>query len=151
MNSRCPRKLKHPPQEFCPAAIQRLRWRESLGREPTEQEETSAPGCSWSVRSHDDMFCFFKSISYEKESLTDSQIAHMVGVSEITVKKTRERALAKLANLPVFKEMAELYDGEAIVVERQVDPYEDSFSDIRNLRPSSVVEEVIPTPEEIVN
>ena len=151
MDHRCPRKLKHPPQEFCPAAIQHLRWRESLGREPTEQEEVSAPGCFWSVRSHDDMFCFFKSISYEKESLTDSQIAHMVGVSEITIKKTREKALVKLANLPDFKEMKELYAGEPIVVERQVDPYEDSFSDIRHFRPSEVLEEVIPIPDETVN
>jgi len=151
MDRRCPRKLKNPPQEFCPSAIQHLRWRESLGREPTEHEEISAPGCKWSIRSHGDMFCFFKSISYEKDPLTDTQIAHLIGLSEPTVKKTRDKALSKLANMREFKEMAELYEGEAIVVERQVDPYEDSLSDMTNISSSAVLDEVMPTVDDIAN
>jgi len=149
LDNRCFRKLTKPPQEFCPAAIQHLRWRESLGREPTEQEEVSAPGCIWSVRSHEDMFCFFKSISCEKEPLTDSQIAHMLGVSEITVKKTRERAILKIANLPEFREIKELYKGEVIIQERQVDPYEDCLMDISGISPSSIETEVLPILDDV--
>lgn len=148
MDIRCIRKLTNPPEEFCPSAINRLRWRESLGREPTEQEELSAPGCPWSVRSQEFMFCFFKAFSNDREPLTDSQVAHMLGISELTVKKTRDRALSRLSSMKEFKEIMELYKGEVIIKERLVDPYEDQLSDISRISPSVAEEETIIVSDE---
>ncbi len=149
MDRRCPRKLNTLPQEFCPAAVARLRWREQLGREPTEDEERSAPGCPWAVRSHEHNFCFFKAYSEDREKLTDSQIAHMLGVTEITVKKTADRALRKAANVKELKEMKELYGDQSIVEERLVDPHEDQLNDLSGLTISSVAEDEVKLDEEL--
>ena len=141
MDYRCIRKLKTPPQEFCPAAVARLRWREQLGKEPSEEEEKSAPGCPWAVRSHEHSFCFFKAYDQDHEKLTDSQIAHMLGVSEPTVKKTADRAIRKISNFPALKEMKELYGNESIIEERLVDQYEDQYNDLSGVTITSVTEE----------
>lgn len=141
MDRRCPRKIKTPPKEFCPAAVHRLRWREQLGREPTEEEERSAPGCPWAIRSHEHNFCFFKAYDQDREKLTDSQIAHMLGVSEPTVKKTANRAEKRMANYGPLKEMKELYGSESIIQERPVDPHEDRFNDLSGLTVASVAPE----------
>lgn len=141
MNNRCPRKLKTPPKEFCPSAVHRLRWREQLGREPTEEEERSAPGCPWAVRSHEHSFCFFKAYSQDREKLTDSQIAHMLGVAEVTVKKTASRAERKVANYAPLREMKELYGDESIIEERLVDAHEDRLNDLSGLTITSVTED----------
>lgn len=138
MDCRCIRKLKKPPEEFCPEAVYRLRWREALGKEPTEREELAAVGCPWAIRNQEYMFCFFKAISEEREQLVDSQIAHMLGISEITVRKTRERALNKLSNMKEFKEIAKLYINEPIIEDRLVDPYEDQLSDTRSISIDSI-------------
>jgi hypothetical protein len=142
LDSRCIRKLKTSPKEFCPSAVHRLRWREQLGREPTEEEELSAPGCPWAVRSHEHNFCFFKAYDQDREKLTDSQIAHMLGVSESTVKKTAIRAEKKVANYQPLKELKELYGDESIIDDRLVDPYEDHLNDLSGISISSVADEV---------
>ena len=150
MDKRCPRKLKTSPNEFCPAAVHRLRWREQLGREPTEEEELSAPGCPWAVRSHEHSFCFFKAYSEEREKLTDSQIAHMLGVSEVTIKKTATKAEKKLANYKPFKELKELYGTESIITGRPTDPYEDQLMDLSGISITAVTsEEEVKIEEEL--
>lgn len=149
MDKRCVRKLKRSPEEFCPSAVYRLRWRESLGREPTEQEELSAPGCPWAVRSQEYMFCFFKAFEEDREPLTDAQVAHMLGISEITVKKTRDRAIAKMANMKEFKEIKESYAGGIIIEERLIDPYEDLLTDVSNISMDNVEEIALVSDEDI--
>lgn len=148
MDKRCIRKLKTLPQEFCPAAVNRLRWRESLGREPSEQEELSAPGCPWAIRNQEYMFCFFKAFSEDREPLTDAQVAHMLGISELTVRKTRERALHKMANMKEFKEVKEYYPDEVIINERLVDPYEDQLADISHISVDSIDEVSLSTDKD---
>jgi hypothetical protein len=137
MDKRCIRKLNDVPKEFCPAAIARLRWRESFSydynREPTEQDEASAPGCVWAIRSQEDMFCFFKALAEPREPYNDAQIAHALGLKETTVKKVREQALAKLTNYKEFREMKTLYGQEAIVTARLVNPYESQLDDISDV------------------
>lgn len=140
MDSRCVRRLKKLPQEFCPAAVARLRWREEFDvgagnkkKEPTEQDEANAPGCPWAVKSHKDMFCFFKAIANCDESYTDAQIAHLLGLKEITIKRIRKRAMAKIADHKELKEMKDLYEGGPIVEEKLYDPYEDQLNDMSGL------------------
>ncbi len=144
MDSRCIRRLKNLPQEFCPAAIARLRWREEFDsssgnkrKEPTEQEEANAPGCPWAVKSHQDMFCFFKAVSDSSECYTDAQIAHMLDLKEMTIKRIRKRAMAKIADRKELKEIRDLYAGEPIVQDRLYDPYEDQLNDMSGLSVSS--------------
>jgi hypothetical protein len=144
MDSRCLRKLKTLPKEFCPAAVHRLRWREQLGREPSEEEERSAPGCPWAVRSHEHSFCFFKAYAESREKLTDAQIAHLIGVSESTVKKTALKAEKKLAAYKPFKELKQVFGSDSIIEERLIDPYEEHINDFSGLTVTSVTTELVP-------
>lgn len=157
MDKRCPRKLNTPPQSFCPMAVARLKWRAEwqpkkikgkLQTEPSEEEENNAPGCPWAVNSHENGFCFFKAYEYHKEKLTDSQIAHMLGVSEPTVKKTADKGIYKASQSPALKELKELYGDEAIIKERLVDCYEDQYIDMSGLSVSSVDDGTIVKPED---
>jgi hypothetical protein len=150
MDKRCPRKLNTPPKEFCPMAVARLKWRAQWqpkkikGKwqtEPSEEEENNAPGCPWAVNSHDASFCFFKAYSEDREKLTDSQIAHMLGVSEPTVKKTADRAIQKAAQDPVLKEVKEYYGSESVVQERLLDVYEDQLNDLSGLSVSTMTDD----------
>lgn len=141
MDARCLRKLKSPPKEFCPAAIARLRWRDQLEHEPSEEEERSAPGCGFAIRSHESSFCFWKSYEYNREKLTDSQIAHMLGISEATIKKVGDRALKKSLQYKPFKELKEMYGDETIIEERLVDPNEDRLIDLSGLTVSRAAED----------
>jgi len=131
-------------------AVARLKWRAEWqpkkvkGKwqtEPSEEEENNAPGCPWAVNSHENSFCFFKAYEYHKEKLTDSQIAHMLGVSEPTVKKTADKGIYKASQTPCLKELKELYGDEAIINERLVDCYEDQLNDLSGLSVSSASEE----------
>jgi hypothetical protein len=158
MDPRCPRKLNTPPKEFCPMAVARLKWRAEWqpkkvkGKwqtEPSEEEENNAPGCPWAVNSHEASFCFFKAYSQDREKLTDSQIAHMLGVSEPTVKKTADKAIQKAAESPALKEMKDLYGSESIVEERLVDVYEDQLNDLSGLSVGTVAEDEVKLDEEL--
>lgn len=150
MDKRCPRKLKEPPNYFCPLAVQRLRWREKQTKEPKENEERSAEGCTWAIRSHEHMFCFFKLISSQnQEKLTDSQIAHMLGVTEATVKKVADRAVKKLACMKEFREMKEMYGSDPIVEDRPVDAYEEHLNDMSGISISSVAEDEVKLEEDV--
>jgi len=148
MDSRCIRRLKTPPQEFCPAAIARLRWQDQLGREPTEEDEKNAPGCPWSIRNHEHNYCFFKAYSENREELINSQIAHMLGVSEATIKKTYDKAIRKASQVPAIKQIKELYAGEQIIHGRLVDPNEDRLNDLSGIAIASMSEEP-PPPEDV--
>lgn len=110
-------------------AVARLRWLEELGRDPTPEEEATGPGCPWAVKNHAAMFCFFKLMENSEEPFTEAQVAHMLSISETVVKKTREGAIKKMANHWTFEEMRELFAGEPIVVERELDPYESQYND----------------------
>lgn len=124
-------------------AVARLRWLEELGRDPTPDEERSAPGCQWAVKNHAAMFCFFKLMEGAEEPFTEAQVAHMLSISESVVKKTREAAIKKMAEHETFEEMKELYAGEPIVVEREIDPYETQYNDWSSKESvSEVLEEV---------
>lgn len=137
-------------------AVARLKWRAEWqpkkvkGKwqtEPSEEEENNAPGCPWAINSHEASYCFFKAYSEHREKLTDSQIAHMLGVSESTVKKTAERALYKAGQVPALKEIKDQYGDEAIIEERLVDCYEDQLNDLSGLSVGSSDEEVKPEDE----
>jgi hypothetical protein len=128
MDCRCPRKLKDSPTEYCPLAVQRLRWLESLGREATEKEEEAAPGCPWAIRNHDFMFCFFKKMEEIQDPMSDIQIAHSLGISEQTMKKTKDRAIAKLRTKKMFVQMKDIFGDDPIVTER-TEPYESELNE----------------------
>lgn len=146
MDERCPRKLKHPPEHFCPLAVARLRYRDGIKDDPKRKKELvepkDAPGCPWAVRSHQHGYCFFKLNEDLKasEKFTDAQIAHMIGVPEAAVKKIADRVLRKAANIKAFKEIKETHGDGPLVEERPVDGYEDQLNDLSGITITSVAE-----------
>jgi len=65
----------------------------------------------------------------------------MLGVAEVTVKKTASRAERKVANYAPLREMKELYGDESIIEERLVDAHEDRLNDLSGLTITSVTED----------
>ena len=146
MDDRCPRKLKQPPTHFCPLAVARLRYRDGIKDDSKRKKELTepkdAPGCPWAVRSHQHGYCFFKLLEdpQNPEKFTDSQIAHMIGVSEEAVKKIADRVLKKAANIKAFKEIKETHGDGPLVEERLIDGYEDQLNDLSGITITSVAE-----------
>jgi hypothetical protein len=106
MDSRCPRKLTELPCEFCPLAVLRLKALRNSPEELTEEEEGKLPGCPWAVNHQMSNYCFF---NYIKDYLdvvpSDKEIAHMNNVSVNTVKSIEEKALEKIKNMDVIKDI----------------------------------------------
>jgi hypothetical protein len=82
------------------------------------------------------------------ESMTDAQVAHQLGLSESTIKKIRDKALAKLSSMKVFKEIKALHGSEALVEERLIDPYEDSYYDVSKVSVLEISEEEAPSSDD---
>ena len=106
MDSRCPRKLEELPCEACPLAVLRLKALRNAGRELSEAEEASLPGCPYAVLHQMSNYCFFNyTKDYLNDSPSDKEIAHINSISVDTVKKITNDVLAKLKNKNTIKEL----------------------------------------------
>jgi hypothetical protein len=125
MDKRCPRQLSETPGSFCPLAVQRLKALRHAGRELTEEEEALLPGCPWAVNHQLANYCFFKFIGNftpDDKPLSEMEIAHFCNISMDTVKKIEKKALQKMRESPVFKEVIDMADGDRIMDDRDPDP-----------------------------
>jgi len=113
MDKRCPRQLQTLPDSWCHLAVLRLKAIRNAGRELTEAEEASSPGCPWAVNHGLAHYCFFTYLSkYASEkSLSDVEIAALLDVSMDTVKKTEKIALSKIRQAEAFADLIESHDG----------------------------------------
>ena len=105
------------PEAFCPLAVMRLRAIRTAGKELTEEEEASLPGCVWAVNSQTANYCFFKYMDeFAGESnLSDVEIASLNCLSIETVKRVEREALVKIRSRGEFKQLREGLDkGESI-------------------------------------
>lgn len=123
MDPRCPRKLKTMPESFCPLAVMRLRAIRTAGKELSEEEEETLPGCCWAVNSQTANYCFFKHIDEfsSNQTLSDVEVAALNCLSVETVKKVEKEAMNKIKNCKEFAGLGKQLDGESI--------FEDSSSD----------------------
>jgi len=118
MDSRCPRKLEHLPDSFCPLAVLRLKRLRQSEKELTEEEENKLPGCCWAINHQMSCYCFFK---YTEEYLdsnnppSDIEIAHMNSVSVESVKKTTKKAIEKFKKSDLIKQLEDNFASEEIV------------------------------------
>lgn len=116
MDPRCPRQLTSMPRTFCPMAVQRLKVLRNAGRELSEAEESSCPGCPWAIDFQMANYCFFQYMAeFGDKTLSDIEIATMNNISVETVKKIEKTALNKIKEDPTFTTIKENNDGEAIV------------------------------------
>lgn len=105
MDSRCPRKLKELPCEFCPLAVLRLKALRNSHVELTEEEEAKLPGCPWAVNHQMSNYCFFNyTKDYLNEVPSDKEIAHMNNLSVETVKKIEKEAMEKIKELDIVRD-----------------------------------------------
>jgi len=123
MDKRCPRGLKTMPTEWCPLAVMRLRAIRTAGRELTEEEEATLPGCPWAVNHQLANYCFFQYIQdYTGDKApSDVEIASLNCMAVDAVKKTEKAALNKIRETRQFKDLKEDLNGESIVSESRVD------------------------------
>lgn len=124
MDKRCPRKLEEQPTSWCPLAVLRLKALRNAGKELTEEEERKLPGCPWAVNHQMANYCFFNYMSQflDENSLpSDTEIAHLMNISQDTVKKTQKSAIEKIQNIDEFKQIKESYGDEKIVDDSQDD------------------------------
>lgn len=117
MDKRCPRQLGHHPKEWCELAVIRLKSIRSEGRELSEEEESKCPGCPWAVAHQLSCYCFFK---YAHDYLPDSQpsdieIAATNSISIETVKKVEKKALEKIKDSQMIKNIKEVYKGDGVL------------------------------------
>ncbi len=118
--TRCPRRLKELPDQWCPLAVMRLKWTRSLGREPTQEEEETANGCPWATQDQMSCSCWFV---YEAKFLsespkTDAEIAALLNLSVETVKKTADSAMEKLQSASFVVEIKKMHNGESVMEDR---------------------------------
>lgn len=116
----CPRKLKKLPNSICPLAVMRLKHLRSLVEEPTEEEESSVVGCSWSIAHQLSGYCYFvyEAKFLPEQGLSDAEIASLLNISHFTVKETYDRALDKLKRASFVDELKSTMDGERVVEDR---------------------------------
>jgi hypothetical protein len=132
MDRRCPRKLKEQPDSWCPLAVLRLKALRNAGRELTEEEERKLPGCPWAVNHQMANYCFFNYMSQflDENSLpSETEVAHLLNVSQETVKKTQKSALDNIRNIDEFKQIKETYGTDPVVGESSSD--EDPYTIIK--------------------
>lgn len=125
MDQRCPRQLSETPGTFCPLAVQRLKALRHAGRELTEEEEALLPGCPWATNHQLANYCFFKFIgdfTPDDKVLSEMEIAHFCNISTDTVKKVEKKALQRMRESPVFKEVIQTADGDQIMGDSNPDP-----------------------------
>lgn len=108
MDSRCPRQLKNLPCEYCPLAVLRLKALRNNSEEMTEEQEAKLPGCPWAVNHQMSNYCFFKyTADYLSNPPSDKEIAHMNNVSVETVKDTTKKAVEKVKEFELIKDLNE--------------------------------------------
>ena len=118
MDRRCPRKLKEQPTSWCPLAVLRLKALRNAGKELTEEEENKLPGCPWAINHQMANYCFFNYMSQflDENSLpSETEVAHLLNVSQDTVKKIQKSAIDNIRNVEEFKQIKEAYGDEQIV------------------------------------
>lgn len=118
MDKRCPRKLEEQPTAWCPLAVLRLKALRNADRELTEEEENKLPGCPWAVNHQMANYCFFNYISQfldDDSPPSETEVAHLMSISQETVKKVQKSALDVIRNVDEFKQLKEVYEGEEIV------------------------------------
>lgn len=123
MDSRCPRALECHPTEWCPLAVMRLRSIRTAGRELTEEEESTLPGCPWAVNHQLANYCFFKYIKdfAGDKPPSDVEVASLNCISVEAVKKIEKTALAKIRETEEFKSLKDSMDGESVVSDHPSD------------------------------
>lgn len=123
MDCRCPRALKEMPDSFCPLAVTRLRAIRTAGRELTEEEENTLPGCIWAVNSQTANYCFFKYVDElaAEQTLSDVEVAALNCLSVETVKKVEKEAMTKIRNREEFANLRKNLEGESIFEESNPD------------------------------
>ena len=106
MDARCPRQLDNLICEYCPLAVLRLKVLRNSPVELTEEQEANLPGCPFSINHQMSNYCFF---NYVKDYLTDvpsdKEIAHMNNVSVETIKKVEAKAMEKIKQLDIIKDL----------------------------------------------
>lgn len=117
MDSRCPRKLKEFPANFCPLAVLRLKALRNAGKELTEQEEAKLPGCEFALAHQMANYCFFDFMAnhYPFKPISDMDIAHYCCVSAETVKKVEKEAILKLRKSSSIQEITDLYETDRVM------------------------------------
>jgi len=106
MDPRCPRKLDNLICEYCPLAVLRLKALRNSPDELTEEQEAKLPGCPWSIAHQLSNYCFFNYVKdYLSEVPSDKEIAHMNNVSVETVKKIESKAMEKIKEMDIIKDM----------------------------------------------
>ena len=99
----CPLKRETLPSNGpCHMAVDRLRWMDSLERDPTEEEESQAPGCPWYIRNSRANYCYFLHESKGLPPLNDIEIGKLLNLSTEIVKDTWDktnRSLSKNKNM----------------------------------------------------
>jgi hypothetical protein len=123
MDKRCPRSLKEMPTEWCPLAVMRLRAIRTAGKELSEEEEATLPGCPWAVNHQLANYCFFQYIqNYSGDKApSDIEIASLNCMSVEAVRKTEKTALSKIRETKQFKSLKEDLNGESVVSESYAD------------------------------
>jgi hypothetical protein len=120
IDSRCPRQLECLPDTWCALAVQRLKALRHAGRELSEEEEAKLPGCPYATNHQLANYCFFKLVEEflpEGRSFSDMEIAHFLNISTDTVKKVEKKAIQRIKNSPVFREIIDMHDGDQIMEE----------------------------------
>ena len=115
--SRCVLKRDELPKTWCPSAVNRLKWIRGLGHEPSEEEEATAAFCPWAIDNQLAGYCWFR---YEAQQMSenavpDNDIAAALNISVDTVKKTTDRAIAKIKDSKEIKEIRDNYGTEAVI------------------------------------
>ena len=121
MDTRCPRRIKDMPDNWCPLAVLRLKAIRNAGRELSEEEESKLPGCPFAIDHQLAHYCFFKYLSEftSDKSVSDIELAALLNVSIDTIKKIEKSALNKMKEHKSFSSLKS--DGEPIVTERNID------------------------------
>ena len=119
MDSRCPRKLKDYPEEWCSLAVLRLKALRNAGRELTEEEENNCPGCPWAISHQLSCYCFFKYAKdyLEGKAISDVEIASLNSVSIDTVKRIERLALEKFEDSDMIEQMKDHFSSEEILAD----------------------------------
>ncbi len=104
----------------------RLKALRNSKEELTEEEENKLPGCQWAVNHQLANYCFFKYTSDylpDDRQVTDNEIAHLLNVSQETVKKTQKQAIEKMRDSESIKEIIESHEDSQVLEDKDVDSY----------------------------
>ena len=124
MDTRCPRKLKQLPDNWCPLAVLRLKAIRSAGKELTEEEEAKLSGCPWHINNQLANYCFFVYASkfMSEQQLSDVEMASMLNLSIDTIKRAEKVALNKARAHPEFVEIKKTYGKDPIMDDNRPSP-----------------------------